>query len=336
LPFNVEERLQDEIHTLSFEGTILPEEIRSFGSRLVDAFKSGCAFLIVDLEKIESIHEKLIDFLYQLNLRLTSNGASFTVVRSQGDIPKFRAGTENLSLLVEDNRHVALGGMVSVMSAKKEILSLLSVAENLVYSSQADDSRREYSATFVRNLQNFLIIAPGDDYDTELQKGYRLLFSFQVPPMLSPDDNEKELPARIIRFDALIEKYAAVKGEETPSFVLKCPTSIEIEELRGEKSLPTELKMSFWGSSGDRTPTAAILTAIDTEQLQFRVSRMKHSRGAELFVDIDFQVFKFSQPQRVRIIDEEHDSAGLVVTAEFIQLSGGDFGRLEDYLNQYC
>ena len=54
-------------------------------------------------------------------------------------------------------------------------------------------------------------------------------------------------------------------------------------------------------------------------------------------VEIDFKVFKFSTPQKARIVRSEWGpQAQMYVGCEFIQLFGRDQGLLEDYIMNYC
>jgi len=75
-------------------------------------------------------------------------------------------------LQVETNRHIALGEILNKLAVKKELLDYVCKTEALVYTVPERENSPEYQATFVRNLQNFLVLNPGKDYDKDIRKSY--------------------------------------------------------------------------------------------------------------------------------------------------------------------
>jgi len=327
VPYAVDTKTSGEIHSLLFAGSLGAADLQSFAASIIAPFRSGASSVIIDLEKVDTLDESVVNYLYKLNDELLGRGAGLVVVRPQGDL-KARApdkdNRNNLHLAM--NRHIALGELLTVVNVKTALLEKIVKAEALRYRVPEQDDSPEYVGTYVRNIQNFLVIDPGEDYDRNLRKGIKLRFTF---------DLEEE--AKIVNFDAEVYKFAIIKGRKVPCLVIKVPELLDIQDRRRDPRLATELRMSFWGVTGDRTPRPGMLTNISMGGFEFRTSRIDHGIGSEIFVEIDFKVCKFSTPQRARIVRAEWGTQGeMVVGCEFTQLVGRELGVLEDYIMNYC
>ncbi len=327
MPFDIETKQSSEIHTLMFTGTLTGADLQAFASSIIAPFRQGGSSVIIDLDKITEIAESVVAYLYKLNDELLGRGAGLVIVRPQGDIPS-RApdGEHKNNLHIEQNRHIALGELMTVLNVKLDLLEKIQKTERLVYTVPEQPDSPAYSGTFVRNIQNFLVIDPGDDYDRNLRKGVKLRFTFEM-----------EEEAKVVTFDAEVYKFAILKGRKIPCLVIRVPDLLDVQDKRRDPRLEAELRISFWGVRGDRTPRPGMVTNISASGFQFRCSRCDHSIGAEILVEIDFKVFKFSTAQKARIVRSEYGpQAQLYVGCEFTQLFGRDQGLLEDYLMNYC
>ena len=310
-----------------FTGTLAAADLQAFASSIIAPFRQGGSSVIIDLEKVTEVHESVVAYLYKLNDELLGRGAGLVVVRPQGDIPARCAGGEaKNNLHIEQNRHIALGELMTVLNVKLDLLEKIQKTERLVYTVPEQQESPVYEGTFVRNIQNFIVIDPGDNYDRNLRKGIKLRFTFEM-----------EEEAKIVTFDAEVYKFAILKGRKIPCLVIRVPELLDVQDKRKDPRLEAELRMSFWGVRGDRTPRPAMVTNISEGGFQFRCSRCDHSIGAEIMVEIDFKVFKFSSAQKARIVRSEWGpQQQMYVGCEFLQLVGRDQGLLEDYIMNYC
>ena len=71
-----------------------------------------------------------------------------------------------------------------------------------------------------------------------------------------------EEEAKIVTFDAEVYKFAIMKGRKIPCLVIRVPDLLDVQDKRRDPRLEAELRMSFWGVRGDRTPRPAMVTNI--------------------------------------------------------------------------
>lgn len=317
---------QGEVHTVLVSGTLDDADLRPLSEKLVAPFGAGAAAVVLDLTAVTALAPTVVTYLYRLNDELAGRGADMVVCRPQGDIPGSPAdGSAKEPLRVETNRHVALGELLSGVGTRRQLLAILEKPCALAYAVPAR-GEATYEASFVRTMQNFLVFRPEGRRDESLARGDR------VRVTLTPPGDEREFA-----FEAEVAKFAMLKGSPSPCFVVRVPGEIEERELRRDPVLPQELKMNFWGISGDKSPRPGMVVALDAGGFRFRTARFDHRPGADIFCDIDFVVAKFAEAPRCRVEGSEFGPMGQVeVTCTFGRLTGRDQGVLDDYLARYC
>ncbi len=327
LTLKVEERGEVMVVTIekTADGGFSPVELeKNLAARLKEFLSSSERLgVVLDFEAVSPVEHGLEAMTRKLNDILHRKGYEFIVTPREALGMDERADGYEFPLQMEDEKHVALGLLLSKVGVKKELLEALTREPTVHYSIEGDET--EYKARFVKNIQSFILLDLIAPPPPRLAKGMRMKFMVELP------EDKRGV------FEATLHSLAKLKGMKDPLMIIKVPQILTIEDRRKDPRIEVNLRVEFWGITGDKMPRHGTVQNISDSGILIRTKEFPFREGDEILCDIDFEYFKFPRPVKCRIVRIEYDGREGMYSAgcEFCHLQANEEALLEDFLMRH-
>lgn len=306
----------DRVKIVEVAGTCTDADVEAFRQALYAPFAASWGPLILQAEGLTELAPGGVAELNGLAQTLVAQGADLVVVSTQ---PALFPG-----LRVVENRHLALGDMVSRFSVKDEVLAFVEKAQGLTLVPLSAEAPEEDPVVYFRDLQFLLLFTYPEGTNQPLQAGDRV----KVTVALNPDDEERDAA-----FESEVARYAALP-DGSPVVVLKVPAQVErVERSAALGGLAIELQCTYTDPKAIRgTPRYGKVEALSTTSCTFSCRSIEQREGQVIALEIDFRVFRLQNPIQAEIQRLDYHGDGMLVTVEFGRLSAYDESRIADFL----
>lgn len=307
----------DRVKIVELAGAATGEDVEALRAAVYAPFAESWGPLILQAEGLVELAPECMAELSTLAETLEAQGADLVVVSTQAALFP--------GLKVVENRHLALGDMVSRLSVKDDLLAWIEKAQSISLVPLASEAPEEDLITYFRDLQFLLLFTYPEGTNQVLEPGARIKVTLHLDPDAEATD---------AAFEAEVARFAYLQDGQLPCVVLHVPSAIErIERSASLSGMAIDLQCTYSDPQAMRaTPRYGKIQALSTTSCTFTCRAIEQREGQVIALDIDFRTFRLQTPLKAEIQRLDYHQDGMLVTVEFGRMSAYDESRIADFL----